>query len=156
MSQSTPGFELPLLLLAGFRSLIDDLHAELDRQGHPEARPVHGFALQAIAAGASTAAELGRALGVSKQAAGKTIDRLQEIGYVTRTADDADARRRTASLTEAGWDMLNRSAVVFEQLRAAWVDRIGSDRLADLEDDLRAVVGPARLRLDSAGWFGSA
>ena len=30
-----------------------------------------------------------------------------------------------------------------------------ADREAGLEDDLRAVVGPARLRLDSAGWLGA-
>ncbi|WP_029138863.1 MarR family winged helix-turn-helix transcriptional regulator [Nakamurella lactea] len=155
MNQPTAGFELPILLLAGFRSLIDDLHAELARQGHPEARPVHGFALQAVAAGASTAAELGRAMGVSKQAAGKTIERLESIGYLSRTADDADARRRTAVLTDAGWDMLRRSAEVFDDLRSRWQRQLGGTRLPELERSLREVVGPAALRLDSAGWFGT-
>ena len=42
------GFELPLLLFGGFRSIIDELHAELARRGHPDLRPAHGFALQAI------------------------------------------------------------------------------------------------------------
>jgi hypothetical protein len=42
------GYELPLLLFAGFRSVLDDLHAELARRGHPDMRPAHGFALQAI------------------------------------------------------------------------------------------------------------
>ncbi len=44
----TYGFELPMLLFAGFRSIIDELHAELARRGHPDMRPAHGFALQAI------------------------------------------------------------------------------------------------------------
>jgi len=44
----TPGFELPLLLFAGFRALIDALHAELAAQGHPGVRPAYGFAMQAI------------------------------------------------------------------------------------------------------------
>ena len=43
-----PGFELPLLLFAGFRALIDALHAELAVQGHPGVRPAYGFAMQAI------------------------------------------------------------------------------------------------------------
>ena len=76
------GFELPVLLFAGFRSIIDELHAELARRGHPDLRPAHGFALQAIGPGGATAAETGRRLGISKQAAGKTIDRLEELGYV--------------------------------------------------------------------------
>ena len=75
----TAGFELPLLLFAGFRALIDDLHAELARRGHPDVRPAYGFAMQAIGAHGATASEVGRRLGVSKQAAGKTVDRLGEL-----------------------------------------------------------------------------
>jgi hypothetical protein len=48
VSSDPPGFELPLRLLLGFRVLIDRLHAELARQGHPDVRPVHGFVLQAV------------------------------------------------------------------------------------------------------------
>ena len=48
MAEPPPGFELPRLLFAGFRSLIDELHAELARQGHPDVRPAYGFAMQAI------------------------------------------------------------------------------------------------------------
>lgn len=155
MDRSTAGFELPLLLLSGFRALIDELHAELSRQGHPDVRPVHGFALQAIGSGASTAVDLGRALGVSKQAAGKTIERLETLGYVARTTDDADARRRTTVLTDAGQDVLRRSAAIFDQLRATWQSRIGAGRLADLERSLAELVGPAGFRLDSAGWLGT-
>ena len=88
-----PGFLLPLLLLAGFRTLIDDLHAELARQGHPELRPLHGFVLQAVGPDGTTATELGQRLGVSKQAAGKTVDRLVALGYLERADDPRDARR---------------------------------------------------------------
>src|SRR5690348_17181097 len=89
-----PGYELPLLLIAGFRTLIDELHAELARQGHPDARPAYGFAMQAIGPGGATASEVGRRLGVSKQAAGKTIDRLEELGYAERFDDPTDGRRK--------------------------------------------------------------
>src|SRR6201982_2429505 len=92
MSTDAYGFELPLLLFGGFRSIVDELHAELARRGHPDVRPAHGFALQAIGLGGATAAETGRRLGISKQAAGKTIDRLEELGYVRRSGDDADRR----------------------------------------------------------------
>ena len=56
-SEDEPGFALPLLLFAGFRTLIDRLHAELAVQGHPELRPAHGFALQAIGRAGTTASE---------------------------------------------------------------------------------------------------
>ncbi|GGR09438.1 MarR family transcriptional regulator [Kitasatospora griseola] len=148
------GFELPLLLFAGFRTIIDELHAELARQGHPEARPAHGFALQAIGLDGATASELGRRLGVSKQAAGKTVDRLEALGYAERADDPGDARRKVVRLTPLGLDMLARSAVVFEQIRGRWAAALGEQRLRELEDGLAQLTGPSGFRLDAAGWFG--
>ncbi|SCE65979.1 DNA-binding transcriptional regulator, MarR family [Micromonospora viridifaciens] len=150
-----PGFALPLLLLAGFRTLIDDLHAELARQGHPHLRPVHGFVLQAVGVAGTTATELGQRLGVSKQAAGKTVDRLVALGYLERADDPADARRKLVRLTDRGLDGLQRSAVVFDQLRDRWAATLGPDRVAAIEDDLRTVAQPNFFRLDVPGWFGT-
>ncbi|MFG1758366.1 MarR family winged helix-turn-helix transcriptional regulator [Micromonospora echinofusca] len=149
-----PGFLLPLLLLAGFRTLIDDLHAELARQGHPELRPLHGFVLQAVGADGTTATELGQRLGVSKQAAGKTVDRLVALGYLERSDDPRDARRKLVRATPHGLDGLRRSAAVFDQLRQRWAATLGPDRVAALEDDLRAVTPADLFRLDVPGWFG--
>jgi DNA-binding MarR family transcriptional regulator len=149
-----PGFELPLLLLAGFRTIVEALHAELARQGHPDARPAHGLTLQAIGPAGVTASELGRRLGVSKQAAGKTVDRLEKLGYVTRAGDDRDARRKLIRLTGRGVELLNRSAAIFDDLRAQWVRTLGAGRVRDLEDALRTVTPAGIWRLDTAAWFG--
>lgn len=149
-----PGWMLPLLLFGGFRTLVDRLHAELARQGHPEVRPAYGFAMQAIGRDGATASELGRRLGVSKQAAGKTVDRLVELGYAERSADAADARRKLVRLTPRGYDVLARSAAVFEQLRAEWVEQLGADGVRAVEANLRAVVPTTAVRLDAASWFG--
>ncbi|MEU1787830.1 MarR family winged helix-turn-helix transcriptional regulator [Streptomyces sparsogenes] len=154
-AQDRPGYELPLLLFAGFRSLIDQLHAELARQGHPDARPAYGFAMQAIGRDGATASELGRRLGISKQAAGKTADRLEALGYAVRADDPADARRKVIRLTPRGMDSLAKSAAIFEELRAQWAAALGPERLRDLEDDLSVMVPRGALRLDAAGWFGA-
>ncbi|MFF0248756.1 MarR family winged helix-turn-helix transcriptional regulator [Streptosporangium sandarakinum] len=154
MPTDPPGFELPLRLLLGFRVLIDDLHAELARQGHPDMRPMHGFVLQAIGHGGTTAADLGRILGISKQAAGKTIDTLQNLGYVERGHDPGDARRKVVRLTPRGIDSLIRSAQIFDELRARWAAVIGAERLRALEADLRALTPGDLFRLDVPGWFG--
>ena len=121
----SPGFELPLLLFAGFRALIDALHAELAAEGHPGFRPAHGFAMQAIGLDGATASEVGRLLGISKQAAGKTIDRLEQLGYAERAADARDGRRKLVRLTPLGIGALARSAAIFEDLRAQWASRLG-------------------------------
>ena len=153
MSTDPPGFELPLRLLLGFRVLIDALHAELAREGHPEVRPVHGFVLQAVGSG-TTAVELGRRLGVTKQAAAKHLDFLERRGYLERCTDPEDARRRPVRLTARGLDCLDRSARIFDDLRASWAERLGEERLRALEDDLRAVTPAQAFRLDLPGWFG--
>ena len=149
-----PGFELPLRLLLGFRVLIDELHAELARQGHPDVRPLHGFVFQAIGPDGMSAVELGRRLGISKQAAGKTVDALERLGYVARDDDPVDARRKRIRLTQHGTDCLVRSARIFDDLRAGWAETLGEERLRALESDLRAVTPPGLLRVDVPGWFG--
>lgn len=149
-----PGFELPLLLFAGFRSLIDQLHAELATRGHPDVRPAYGFAMQAIGVHGATASEIGRRLGVSKQAAGKTVDRLAALGYVERVDDPHDARRKLIRLTPRGIDSLVQSAEIFDRLRARWVEALGANRVAQLESSLRTVVPNAGFPVDVPGWFG--
>ena len=149
----TPGYELPFLLFGGFRTLIDRLHAELARRGHPDVRPSYGFAMQAVGVEGATASEIGRRLGVSKQAAGKTVERLEALGYAERADDPADARRKIVRLTAHGVDALTKSADIFDELRADWARTVGAERITALETDLRAVVGPAAYRLDAAGWF---
>jgi DNA-binding MarR family transcriptional regulator len=150
-----PGFELPLLLFAGFRSVIDELHGELAQRGHPDMRPAHGFAMQAIGLGGATATEVGKRLGISKQAAGKTVERLEEIGYVQRIDDDTDRRRKLVRLTPRGISALTLSAMIFEDIRARWESRLGTARLAELEADLRAMAPGEIFRLDVPGWFGT-
>ncbi len=153
-NETAPGFELPLLLFGGFRSIIDELHAELARRGHPDLRPAHGFAMQAIGLAGATATETGRRLGISKQAAGKTIDRLEELGYASRAEDSADRRRKLVRLTPRGIAALESSAMIFNDIRARWAGDLGADRLAALEVSLREMVPGDTLRLDVPGWFG--
>ena len=152
-TEDPPGFLLPLRLFIGFRQLIDALHAELAREGHPDVRPLHGFVFQAIGRDGTTAIDLARRLGVSKQAAGKTLDGLERLGYVERATDPADARRKLVRLTDRGVDMLTRSARIFDELRAEWAERIGPERLRALEADLATVTGAEPFRLDVPGWF---
>src|SRR6202453_4797301 len=152
---SGAGYELPLLLFAGFRSVIDDLHAQLARRGHPDMRPAHGFALQAIGYSGATATEVGKRLGISKQAAGKTVERLEELGYVHRAGDDADRRRKVVRLTPRGTEALTLSAAIFSDIRARWAQTLGPERVDDLEASLRTMAPGETFRLDVPGWFGA-
>ncbi|QCB94806.1 MarR family winged helix-turn-helix transcriptional regulator [Cellulomonas shaoxiangyii] len=135
------GADLALLLLGGYRALVDAATAELAADGHGDFRPVHEFAMRAIAAGADGASDLARRTGVSKQAAAKTIAVLVERGYVTRGADPADARRKRLEVSPLGREVLRRGEGVLDGLRAQWEQRLGEERFAALEADLHTLVG---------------
>jgi DNA-binding MarR family transcriptional regulator len=111
--------------------------------------------MQAIGTGGATASELGRRLGVSKQAAGKTVDRLESLGYAERVADAGDGRRKVVRLSPRGIEALMLSAEIFDDLRAQWAARLSSRRLRELEADLRTMTEPGGFRLDVSGWFGA-
>ena len=95
---------------------------------------------------------------MSKQAAAKHLSALEQLGYLERGADPADARRRPVRLTARGHDCLARSARIFDALRAEWAGHLGPERLRALEDDLATVTGTTGggpVRTDLPGWLGS-
>ncbi len=125
------------LLRAG-RAAIDELHRRLAERGHPAVRPAHGYAFQAIGADGATATDLGRRLGVTKQAAGQMVDELVRLGYVERRPDPADARRRLVRLTDAGADCLRASSEIFDELFEEWGEQSGP---ADVRAAVEALRG---------------
>jgi DNA-binding MarR family transcriptional regulator len=145
---------LALLLLGGFRSLVDAAVAELARRGYKDVRPVHDFAMRAIAAGADNASELGRRLSISKQAAAKTIAVLEDRGYVERAADPSDGRRKRLQVTKRGFSVLREGEAIFDDLRRRWERQIGPAKLKDIETQLSNLIGASPVRLDDMpGWM---
>ena len=129
--------------------------AQLAEHGHGQARPIHGFALQAIGPDGVTVSELGRRLGVTKQAAAKTAAGLEQIGYITRRPSPGDARATVLTRTPRGEEMLDLSAAIFEQLRRDWVRRLGAEQVQAIEDGLAAIVtssGGTKIG-DLPGWL---
>ena len=147
------GATLTMLLIGGFRSLVDAAQVELDARGYEDIRPVHDFAIRAIASGADNASELGRRLAVSKQAAAKTIGVLQKRGYVVREVDPVDARRKRLRVTARGFDMQREAEEIFDELRTTWARQIGTTQLEEIEKHLAELVGTDPLRLDTSGWL---
>lgn len=146
------GFEFALLLAGAFRAVIDRLHDELARHGHPAARPAHGFALQAIGPDGVTISELGRRLGVSKQAAAKTVRGLETLGYVVRQIDPGDARATVLQRTPLANELLRLSAEFFEREQRHWLDTLGEERFRALMQDLDTISAGAKIG-DFSGWL---
>jgi DNA-binding MarR family transcriptional regulator len=148
------GWELPLLLASAFRAIVEDLHDQLADAGHPGARPVHGFALQAVGRDGVTVSELGRRLGVSKQAAAKTVTSLEALGYVQRVAHPEDQRAALVTRAARGDEMLALSAQIFGRIRADIARRLGERQLDALEAALGSIASERNPKLgDLPGWL---
>lgn len=130
-----PGNALPFLLLSAFRALIDALHARLADAGHDDLRPAHGIALQMISRGGGVS-DLARRLGVSKQAASKTVTVLESRGYAERRPSEEDRRRTEVVLTAHGSALLALSGEILNELRDEWASVVGADTMAALEEGL--------------------
>lgn len=135
-----PGNALPFLLLSAFRTLIDELHARLAAAGHENLRPAHGVALQLISRGGGVS-DLARRLGVSKQAASKTVTALEGLGYAERTPSAEDRRRTDVVLTARGAAMLALSGEILNELRDEWASVVGAREMTVLEDALARLGG---------------
>jgi len=73
---------------------------------------------------------------VSKQAAAETIAGLEQLGYVRRRVDPADARRLPVQVTPRDHELMATGTVLFDQVRARWADQIGAELLGSLEQAL--------------------
>jgi DNA-binding MarR family transcriptional regulator len=147
------GAQLAQTLIGTYRVLVDTAIAELAARGHPDVKPVHEFAMQAIVTGADNATELGRRLSVSKQAAAKTIQTLLDRGYIERTVDPEDSRRKRLQVTPRGFAMIRRGEAIFDELRSRWETRIGKDQFALLEEQLTTLAGETPMLPDTLSWL---
>ncbi len=65
-----------------------------------------------LAGGSRTQRELARVSGVTEQTMSKVVARLERSGYVTRTTDPHDRRRRMVTVTDAGLTAAREAARV--------------------------------------------
>lgn len=142
---------MPFLLISAFRTLVDAVHGELAAEGLHGVRASHGFAMQAIGPGC-TSVQLGERLGVSKQAATKTARNLEELGLVTRIANDRDRRELLVTPTERGHQMMRRSAQAFRAQLRHWRKQVGDDRVDATLATLATVTTDRRSPTDLSDW----
>ncbi len=134
-----PGPPLARLFAIAYRSLIDGLHERLAERGWHDVRPAYGFVLLAARDG-TTVTELASLMGVTKQAASKTVDAMAHAGYVRRSAGAGDARRRPIELSERGVELLATVESIYAELEDGWAAVIGRDHVERLRADLVAVL----------------
>ena len=138
--------DLPVLLLAAARALVDGIDTGVRARGFTDLRPAHGFAFTLLAGGGATAVDLARHLDVTKQAASQMVDELVRKGYVERRPHPDDARARLVVLTGKGWACTRAADEAAEETLRPWADTIGDERLAALRAELGRLAVPGRLR----------
>ena len=85
--------------------------------------------------GSHTLGELADRERVSAPAMNRTVNCLQDSGYLTRSADENDGRKVVIDLTDEGRGVVDETA----RRRDAWVE----EALADLDDDERGILAQA-------------
>jgi DNA-binding MarR family transcriptional regulator len=115
-------------------ALADELQRRLAAEGFEDSRFADGVIFQHLVSRPVTISTLADLLGVTQQAASKSVADLQTRGYLDRRSDPADARAKLVSLTSRGQAVIaaarkHRAAIEAELQAALGSDRIEAARL---------------------------
>jgi len=140
-----PASSVPLarLLAMAYRQLIDRLHERLAAEGYTDVRPTFGYVLLAVRDGPTTGADIALLLGVTKQAASKLVDAMEQGGYVRRQTHGDDARAKEIAITARGRRFLVTVESIYRDLEGEWAEVTSKKRVEALRDDLRTIVEAA-------------
>ncbi|GAA1982127.1 MarR family winged helix-turn-helix transcriptional regulator [Catenulispora subtropica] len=135
-----PG-QVPLLMAVAYRTMTDRFHARLADLGREPLRPAHGYTFRYLASNQqATTVTLAAHLGVTKQAASKTVAELEGWGYLERRPHASDKRAQVLALTPRGHDYLKLADRLWAEVEKELAEVIGAERLAALDHDLRAYI----------------
>jgi DNA-binding MarR family transcriptional regulator len=135
---------------------LDELHAELHANGHPTLRPVHGYALNAVTNGHTTASSIAPLLAMTKQGAARVVQHLVDEGYLEydRNGMSGDARSKPLVLTARGREVVALSVTVQERIEQRWVGIVGERQMSTARRALEDAVRHGRVDLPPTrlGW----
>jgi len=142
--------DLPLAALFAGWAMADEVQRRIAADGLDDLRMADGVVFQHLVPGPQPIGELAARMGVSQQAASKSVADLERRGYVRREADPADGRTRRAALTARGEAAIaagrrHRAAVEAELAERLGAERVEASRRA-LLDVLDALGGTAAVR----------
>lgn len=137
---ATERIPLARLFAVGYRVLVDGLHGRLAESGWTDVRVNYGFVLLAARSGDLRGTDVAALLGVSKQAASKLVDGMQDAGYVTRQPHVTDERAKLIRLTDRGHALLTAVEEIYAELEASWAALIGTRAVETLRTDLTTVL----------------
>jgi DNA-binding MarR family transcriptional regulator len=132
-SKSAP---LGLLLLEAFRWFDDGLLASLKELGWQQIGPAQSLAMTYLGAGGIRISDLARRLGVSRQAAQKTVSELEQAKLVATEVDPSNSRAKIVSLTALGETNVAVVLEVYSQVELKLSKRVGASKMAKMRKTL--------------------
>jgi DNA-binding MarR family transcriptional regulator len=130
--------DLAILVTGVARVVADRLGSAVERAGIDDMRTPYGFVIRALADRDRTLTDVAALLAVSKQAAIKVIDEMEERGFLERHPDPTDRRAKVLRLTAKGRRVREAAlaeshALERELRRALGADQVDATRAVLLE-----------------------
>lgn len=139
-AESNPTYRFSDLVALARLSWINEVTSRLEELGHAGFRRGDSATMRALSRGPLPVGRLGDGLGVSRQAARKIADALEQRGYVTTERDSRDTRQLNVTLTPAGRDYARAVIAVSDELNREIAGRVSPAQLAAADAVLRAAM----------------
>ena len=131
---------LARLFLSATGILVDGLHEGLASRGWRDVRHSWGFVMGRLNAGPASVNDLAAFLGVSKQAASKTVEHMQANGLVRLSPHPDDGRQKTVEITGDGERFRQDVEAIYNDLESSWAESMGRAELEHMRERLTAFL----------------
>lgn len=124
------------LLLDAFNWFDAGLLASLKKQGWPELSHSQSMVMAYLGSDGIRISELARRLGVSRQAAQKSVKELERLKLVITEVDPTNSSAKTVVLTPQGKANVTAALNIFSEIEKQLSKRIGASEFASMRDAL--------------------
>ena len=138
-AESTPAYRFGELVALARQSWHSHMASRLKTLGYADFRRGDA-AMGLLWWGPLPVGQLGERMGVTRQAARKFADGLEQRGYVTTERDSRDTRQLNVTLTRAGRDYARAISAVTMELNREIARRVSPAELAAADTVLRAAL----------------
>jgi DNA-binding MarR family transcriptional regulator len=138
--ESTAAYRFSDLVALARLSWLGEVTSRLERLGYTGFRRGDAAVVRVLWRGPLPVGRLGAGLGVTRQAARKIADTLEQRGYATTERDSRDTRQLNITLTPAGRDYARAVIAITEELNRDVAGRVSPDQLAAADIVLRAAL----------------
>jgi DNA-binding MarR family transcriptional regulator len=119
--------------------MLDGLH----QRGFSDLVPAHLTVLQYPGPDGQRPSELADRVRISKQALNYLLGQMEDLGYLTREADNEDQRSKRVKLTPRGQAVIHDIREIVGEVEREWETQLGAGSFAQLRDlltQLRAIT----------------